>query len=438
MRHFLTGALMLSSLFLCSCNAKDAVARKHAIEESLKPFTEIEIPTGLGVALATESLSFLRKAEAAGLVRIEEVPQGYWDSFSSQTFMQGARPYKILATEKLAAIALNPRLTPAGGMALASATIASTLESSWNYYVREKIFLGPNYFGNTTSFGRYGGTAPYALTLMSDYPTYRALASRGLITLDESGGSDIASVALATGAVIERAGSVNLTPAGARLAKVDSKANTATFVFGTYKIENITKNTPIDANEGVYRLVEGTRVFDLRQEFSDMWAELARPAYREGRFRAVFTHDLPSSVWTVAIASNRRYMAEDDGSRNGEFESANVPPTVEELRFKRSNGAGEDHYMWRVHLGDLKVADVLRDEEYKGPLATPGETFRLLLATTQFTPPPKNEIPPALTSMLPARLRCVLKYSEFKKEWNVVALDVGPADSEQWYTSNVR
>jgi hypothetical protein len=37
-----------------------------------------------------------------------------------------------------------------------------------------------------------------------------------------------------------------------------------------------------------------------------------------------------------------------------------------------------------------------------------------------------------------ARFRCVVRYSEFKNEWTLVALRVGSLDAEQWYTPNVR
>src|ERR1044072_8180561 len=44
---------------------------------------------------------------------------------------------------------------------LSSSTITRILESSWNYYKRIKVFLGPIYFGNRTSFGKWGDN-PYA------------------------------------------------------------------------------------------------------------------------------------------------------------------------------------------------------------------------------------------------------------------------------------
>ncbi|MEK6300519.1 MAG: protein kinase [Acidobacteriota bacterium] len=58
----------------------------------------------------------------------------------------------------------------------------------------------------------------------------------------------------------------------------------------------------VDTNEGNYRLVQGTHVFDLRQEFSDVWADLGWPTYRDRRFRVLFKYDTTESKWKVARA----------------------------------------------------------------------------------------------------------------------------------------
>lgn len=437
MRKLRTAALILTVLLPSACGKRDTQARNRAIEAALTPFSQIDIPTGSHLNVGREAISGFRRLEAAGLIRIQDVPQGYWDNFATQTYMEGAKPYKIVPTQKLNEIALNPRWsTPSHTVDLSRETVAGTLEPSWNFYVREKIFLGTNCFGGATSFARSDG--PCALELISEYPTYLALAAKGLISLDETEVPPSAVPSSLSNVRIERAARVTLTPSGTHVADVDGKANTATFVFGTYRLEEISKNIPIAASDGIYRLVEGTHVFDLRPEFKDLWAQLGKPAYRERRFRTVFTHDTKSGKWQVAISSNGRSSAEDVGPRNGEFESANVPPTVDELPLKGKNERRDDGYTWHVRLGDLKVGEVLRDEDYKGPLASPGESFRLVLAKIQVLPVGKTSLPTELTQMLPGRLRSVLKYSDFKKEWNVVALDVAPADSEQWSSSNVR
>jgi hypothetical protein len=280
---------------------------------------------------------------------------------------------------------------------------------------------------------------------MSDYPKYQSLASKGLLLLEDA----TIPPAAYSRAKLERAVRVSLTPAGERVATFDKKANTATFVFGTYKLEDVLVNAPIETSDGIYRLVEGTYVLDLRPEFADLWATLGWPAYRERRFRVIFTYKgqewrdangnpgMDPPKWHVATASNGRYSAEDMGPRTGAFESSNVPPTEAALRSKGTGG--DDRYTWRIHPADLKVGDVLRDDEYKGPLATPGESFRLVLASVQQTPPTgKGPIPADLAALLPSRLRAIVKYDQFNKSWTVVALDVGPADTDRWYSSNVR
>lgn len=94
----------------------------------------------------------------------------------------------------------------------------------------------------------------------------------------------------------------------------------------------------------------------------------------------------------------------------------------------------------RVKLFDARLDKIVSDENYHGSLATPGEKHRLLLGTYR----------PALTEAARVvgpeftrdyeqmfRFRCVIKYSEFSKQWSVVALDVGSLQPETWFTKNV-
>jgi len=428
-------ALACSSFLILysSCNSHETAARKSAIETSLKAFSEIEIPTGSRLNASPDGAAFLRRVEAAGLVRIEDVPQGYWDNFASTTFMGGTRPIKVMPTSSLEKIALNPR-SKESVVPLSRAQIAQVLESTWNYYESEEIYLGANCVGNSTSFGRLSG--PCALALESDYPTYRALADKGLLTITESRIDALPPGSLPSYANAQFVATIALTAAGERVAALDPSKQTATFTFGSYHVDVILKNETIQADSGSYRLVEGTHVFDVNPKLADLRATLGRTeSERERRFRVVFKYDEQSSKWKVANASNGTSTAEDIGPRTGGYESDNVPPTVAELERRNQ---GNDRYSWRIHLGNLNVAEVLRDEEYKGPLAMPGETFRLVLATIGQTSPPGATLPAALTNLLPGRLRCILKYSDFKKEWTVIALDVGPRDSEQWNSTNVR
>ena len=443
-----------------SCDRHNADAKRRVIEAALKPLEQVEIPTGSRLNIGRNSVPLFRRFEAAGLIRIEDVPQGYWDNFASQTFMEGAKPLRVVATQKLNEVALNPRWKLSSQAAvLSEKTIARTLEDSWNFYAQREMFLGPICFGRDVS-GQSDGFCGHELN--DDYPTYLALAMNGLIKLDEiSPGNVLPSTDVNLPRVaVERVANLSLTAQGRRLASVDEKNSKATFVFGTYNVEQVTKNTPISSNHGDYRLVEGTYVFNLRPEFKKVWEQAGKPTIRERRFRAVFYYNekYPLSEisaptqqqleflarctkctprWTVATASNGRYTAEDDGPRNGEFESANVPPTVDEIPLRGTTG--DDSYTWHLRVGELKVGEILRDEEYKGPLATPGETFRLVLAKIEHAPVERTSaIPADVGDLLPGRLRCVLKYSDFDKAWKVVALDVSPADSEQWGSANVR
>jgi hypothetical protein len=178
---------------------------------------------------------------------------------------------KKVVTKKKTSGTTSANTTPAT-IDLSNRTAIAILEPGWNYYLREAMFLGPTYFGNTTTFGRHGGSL-HALQLISLFPMYRALATKGLIKLDELSLSDAPPSVFSDGARIERAATVSLTEAGAKLGHVDNQANTVTLVLGVYHVEKIISNKTVDTNEGNYRLIQGTDVLDIAQEFGDVWAE---------------------------------------------------------------------------------------------------------------------------------------------------------------------
>ena len=97
------------------------------------------------------------------------------------------------------------------------------------------------------------------------------------------------------------------------------------------------------------------------------------------------------------------------------------------------------NYTEEVRISEAKIDKVISDEAYQGPLATPGEKYRLILGTVKSTPTPAAAVVgPNLSTPSVARFRCVVKYSEFKKAWSVIALDMGSIDVEQWNTNNVK
>ncbi len=214
--------------------------------------------------------------------------------------------------------------------------VADVLEQNWNFYFRAKVFLGPTYFGNTDSFGRNRG-ALHALALMSDYPTYRALATKGLIKLDDLRVQDAPPAVFANPQTrIERAATVSITPEGSKQGTFDKDANATTFTFGTYRVDKMTVNATMAACNGKYRLVEGIRRLTIAPGFDDLWADLGWPTNSESRFRAILEFDTTRVAntgqprgWKIANASNGRYSAEDTGPVSGNYTSENVPPTID-------------------------------------------------------------------------------------------------------------
>lgn len=112
-----------------------------------------------------------------------------------------------------------------------------------------------------------------------------------------------------------------------------------------------------------------------------------------------------------------------------------APPKPEDPPPKRAPGP------LRVKVQEAKLDKIVTEEEYKGSLATPGEKHHLILGLYR-------RIPTSAASVVGGamagqdeqrfRFRCVVRYSEFKKEWSVVAIDAGTVDPEQWLTGNVK
>ena len=210
----------------------------------------------------------------------------------------------------------------------------SLLEQNWNWQSHWRVFLGPTYFGSGTSFGRgLMGTHRYALAATSEYPVFRSLASKGLITLSKLSIADAPASPAGVNANIDFGAIVTLTEAGARSGKVDEKEHNVTFAFGTYGVEKITSNTGVRIGEDDYRLVEGTYVLNIAPEFDDVWAERSWPRQRDFQFRALFKYDSDESKWEIADASaGYGQRAMDTGPRDGNFESEKVPQTVNQLQ----------------------------------------------------------------------------------------------------------
>jgi hypothetical protein len=94
-----------------------------------------------------------------------------------------------------------------------------------------------------------------------------------------------------------------------------------------------------------------------------------------------------------------------------------------------------------VAVSTAKVEKVVTDEEYKGPLASPGEKHRLLLGLYKAIPTPAAAaVGPALANQEEKtfQFRCIARYSDLKKAWSVVAIDAGSVEPERWFTNNVK
>jgi hypothetical protein len=212
---------------------------------------------------------------------------------------------------------------------LADTTAAAIIQERWNEAAAVPINLGPVQFRQANS------SATHAQT--SEYPTYQAVARMKLINL-ENDRDVFANLSerdfFRTQAGVQQALRVSLTPAGEKLATLhnvkNSNLRTATFQCGEYRVEKIISNKPLQMDGEKYekyRVVLGTRVFELKPEFREVCLDHGESQARTRHFRALLKHDPIPDKWSLELS--------DVGSREFDFESANVPLMLAKLRADR-------------------------------------------------------------------------------------------------------
>ncbi len=103
--------------------------------------------------------------------------------------------------------------------------------------------------------------------------------------------------------------------------------------------------------------------------------------------------------------------------------------------------AGQELRIFRVKIADVRIDEVTTDQDYSGPLATPGEKYRLILGTFLKVPTEvASVLGPALAAQSEDRskFRSIVKYNQFAKTWQVIAFDTGLLNTDTWLSSNVR
>jgi len=103
--------------------------------------------------------------------------------------------------------------------------------------------------------------------------------------------------------------------------------------------------------------------------------------------------------------------------------------------------AGTTLRIFRVSIANITIDEVTADGDYVGPLATPGEKYRIMLGTYRKVPIPAAAIfGPSLATQTEVRMkfRSVVKYDQFAKIWALVAFDTGFLNTNEWLSSNVR
>src|ERR1051325_2284453 len=115
MCHTLAMLGMVIMLFVTGCDNGDRSVRRKALEDHLNVMGQKVFETGKQ-RLPDDLLEFDRRAQAAGLITLREIPESYWGSFLSQTQGMGT-PVEITPTQKLLTLAgatPDPRDAAAG------------------------------------------------------------------------------------------------------------------------------------------------------------------------------------------------------------------------------------------------------------------------------------------------------------------------------------
>ncbi len=364
-----------------ACGSAVGPGIDRTIEEAIdKTYGFLEIPTGHFRANA-QLLSVLRSAESAGLVTVQEVQEAYWDSFLTQTQGMG-KPVVVRATQKLLGVAVAPPsepATPSAASLVGGMTVTTDEARRW-YEQNLALYSKPERIrASHILFKTEGANAAVA----------RKRAEEVLAKV--KAGGDFSALAKQYSEDSSKA-------AGGDLDYFGRGAMVKPFEDAAWALQ-------VGQTSGLVQSEFGFHIIKLtdRQPSSTPTFEQLRPS-------------LEAAIKTAKATAEAERLAIEAAKRAG-------PVTL------------------RVAVQQAKMGRVVSDEEYRGSLATPGERHRLQLGIYRRVPTAAAvTVGGGLAGQVEQdfRYRCVLRYSEFKKEWNIVAIDSGSLDPERWFTENVR
>jgi len=212
-----------------------------------------------------------------------------------------------------------------GPTRLGNASAMAVINEGWKDDGKISFLLGPVRF-RRDSWQYADGTA-----LLTHYPCYQAAAQAGLLTLSDErdltrnfgNWNDFWAL---TQNGINRLATTTLTDDGKSKATIIKAGGRefAAIQFGTYTVERIVSNEPLDSKTDRYRVVLGTHVFDLRPEMKQLWIDCGHQAHTDRRFRVLVKYDPFDSRW--------KYQVSDVEARERDFSTNNVPNAIAALR----------------------------------------------------------------------------------------------------------
>jgi hypothetical protein len=241
---------------------------------------------------------------------------------------------RSLAFNLVALLALGASAcgTGAAGDTLRDNAAAAVLQEAWKS-ATVHAFLGPLQFRHDPLNQYSNAKDEPCYDYFRRYPVYQTLASKGLLTLSDernltgafTGWQDFYAL---TQKGVQRTATIALTPEGTKTGSTSTsgakKCPLVSFETGTYRIEKIVSNQPLEINGDKYQIVMGTHTFEMKQEFADVLAASGETTDRDRRFRALIKYDPFDTKWKLQMA--------DVGRRDLEFPSDIVPRVVAGLR----------------------------------------------------------------------------------------------------------
>jgi hypothetical protein len=217
--------------------------------------------------------------------------------------------------------------SPDSATNLRDATASAVVQDYLNRYDVILVSLGPMEF-------RRGNWSAADFAPVEKYEMYKALASMGLIKLDDerdlsAGFTGWSDWLVLTQNGVQRTATVSLTAEGGRAGEVSAVRNSdrqiVSFRAGSYVIDDVVSNEEASGGVDRYRIVQASYRLSIKQGWRDVWIKAGKAEFPDGRVRIVLKYNPFDAKWQPTTIF-------DIGPMTGAFASENVPSGIASLR----------------------------------------------------------------------------------------------------------